>query len=241
VAAALAAHGFSDAELAEGWRLLQRVTRTRLGIVVVISTADPGLITQLDEWENKWFPIADATLRRHAPGVHEWMFRNLSQTEGAAVIVSVGTLVERWESLSKSKDKGGPDEGGADAKKLLEKRGLTKEVIVEAKQLLERAGKVESASENAEGGVDEEDFAQAETDLWAWYREWSTIAQIAIKSPRLLKDLGFRRTSTTKGGTGSVEEGSEDEEEEEPVEGVDAPAAAPAPNAKGASKKGKGG
>lgn len=215
VAAALVAHGFSDEDLAEGWRLLQRVTRTRLGFLVQLGTADAGLITKIDEWENQWFPIADATLKRRFPGVHAWMFRNLTQTEGPAVLVSVGTFVERWDSLSKSNDKGGPEADGDEAKKILIKRGLTKAVIEQARQLIATASKLEEPGENAGSPLEEdEDFAQAETDLWAWYREWSTIAQSAIKSRRLLKDLGFRQTTTKAGQPEEVgEENGADEQD----------------------------
>jgi hypothetical protein len=224
VAAALVAHGFSDDDLAEGWRLLQQVTRTRLGIIVTAASTDSGLITQIDDWENKWFPIAAATLKRHSPDVHAWMFRNLSQTEGAAVIVSVSTFVERWESLTKSKDKGGPGAGGDGAKKILAKRGLDKAVIDQAKQLLARAGKLESVKEAPP--ADNEVFEQAETDLWAWYLEWSTIIQSAIKDRRILRELGFRRGASGKaasaaaGDTGDAEEdaGGDDAEEEAPEE-----------------------
>lgn len=216
VAAALIAHGFSNADLEEGFRLLRRVTRTRLDVVERIAAAAPGLVTAIDEWENKWFPIADVTLKRHYPAVHAWMFRNLSQTEGPGVLVSVGTFVERWESLARSKDKGGPDEGGAEAKKLLDRRGLTKAVIDEAKDLLTRAGKVEPAAEAEASPLDDEDFAKAEADLWAWYLEWSAIAQIAIKNRRLLREMGFLRSkSKAKGKAGDDGEGEADDGEDE--------------------------
>lgn len=240
VAAALVAHGFSDADLEEGFKLLRRVTRTRLGVIEQIAAAEPGLVTAIDDWENKWFPIADATLKRHHPAAHAWLFRNLAQTQGPAVLVSVGTFVERWENLSKSKDKGGPDEGGDDAKKLLAKRGLTKAVIDEAKDLLVRAGKVESAVEAEASPLDDEDFAKAEADLWAWYLEWSAIAQIAIKNRRLLRELGFRRSAGKGKGEAEESEGEEGEGEEEDGSGEEDAEAAPAaaPTAKKAPKGG---
>jgi hypothetical protein len=95
IAATLVRHGFTNSDLQEGWSLLQRVTRTQLDAPPEAQAEDPVALRNLDDWENKWFPIAGATLKRRAPQVHAWLFRNLSQTEGPAVIVSVGTFVER--------------------------------------------------------------------------------------------------------------------------------------------------
>ncbi|WP_437307408.1 hypothetical protein [Sorangium sp. So ce388] len=214
IAAALVAHGFSDDDLSEGWRLLQRVTRTRLGFVATAAATDTGLINEIDAWENKWFPIASATLKRHAPQAHAFLFRNLAQTEGAAVLVSVSTFVERWESLGKSKEKGGPDAEGDEARKILAKRGLTKAVIDEAKQLLARAGKLESIADVPPAAANDEDFDTAEQQLWDWYLEWSTIVQTAIKDRRILRELGFRRTSSSRATTAEEPAGGEEAEEE---------------------------
>ncbi|WP_437508280.1 hypothetical protein [Sorangium sp. So ce1099] len=230
VAAALVAHGFSDDDLSEGWRLLQRVTRTRLGFVATAAATDTGLINEIDAWENKWFPIASATLKRHTPQAHAFLFRNLTQTEGAAVLVSVSTFVERWESLGKSKEKGGPDAEGDEARKILAKRGLTKAVIDEAKQLLARAGKLESIADVPPAAASDEDFDRAEQQLWDWYLEWSTIVQTAIKDRRILRELGFRRTGSAKAAAAEEPDGGEEAdeaEEEESDSEVAEPAAEP--------------
>jgi hypothetical protein len=215
IAEVLMAHGFSDEDLQEGWELLRQVTRTRLALVPSAATMDPTLLQRLDEWENRWFRIAAATLKRRAPKVYASMFLNLVQTEGAAVIVSVGTFVERYDLLSAPADKGGMGTAGKEAKKLLEKRGMKAEVIGEARDLLKRLGAVETAKP-AKDAPPEEDYSKAETELWAWYLEWSDIARTAIKDRRQLRQLGFLKT--TKRG-GSVEEELEetDEGEEEAV------------------------
>jgi hypothetical protein len=210
--AALAAHGFSDEDLAEGWSLLQKVTRTKLdNVPVSVPTGDPVALELLDEWENKWFPIAAATLQRRAPEAHAWLFRNLVQTEGAAVIVSVGTFVERFALLSKAKKDGGYGPGGSDAKKILEKRGLSAKVIDEAKDLLKR---LQTEAPSNEPVPDEEQaeeeaalYAKAEADLWAWYLEWSVIARKTVKNRNLLRQLGFLKV----GAAGKEEEVAEEE------------------------------
>jgi hypothetical protein len=228
------AHGFSDDDLQEGWKLLMEVTRTRLSFVPSLPAMDPTLLTQLDDWENRWFPIASATLQRRFPSVHERVFLNLSQAEGAAVIVSVGTFIERYDQIALAADKGGMGAEGKEAKKLLDKRGLTAAVINEARDLLKRLGAVEPPKP-AEEPPTEEQYAAAETVMWGWYLEWSAIARTAIKDRRLLRQLGFLQTTGKRRGGGEAEEGG-DEEEGAGEGGEGAPGEAPAGGQAGTDK-----
>lgn len=215
IAAALAEHGFTQADLDEGWDLLRKITRTRLDSPPEDAPpVDPDALRALDAWENKWFAIAAATLKRRAPKAHDWVFRNLSQTEGVAVLVSVGTFVERWHLLDKAEKEGGLGAAGKEAKKILEQRGLGKDTIAEANALLKKLGKVEGPLPDldtiaAEGAS----FDEAEAALWAWYLEWSKIARTTITQRSLLRQLGFLRT--TAGGK------EEDVPEDEIEEGTD--------------------
>ncbi len=97
VAAAMQAYGFTDADLQEGWTLLQTVSRTKLDTTKGGSLS-LGTLDQLDAWENRWFPVAAATLERRFPAVHAQLFKNLSQTQGPAVAIRVRTFVERYEA-----------------------------------------------------------------------------------------------------------------------------------------------
>ena len=196
--------GFTDAEYREGWSLLGAVGRAQLDVAPEEPTYDPVTLRQADDWENKWFVIADATLTRHAPDAHAWLFKNLSQTEGAAVVVSVGTFVERWENLDKA-ESGAPKSGKA-AKKKLAERGLTKAVIDEAKGLLQKLAEVSGPVPNLPDlEADAEQIAKAEEAMWAWYLEWSRIARKVIRQRSLLRQLGFLRT-TSSGGEEVVED-----------------------------------
>ncbi|MBK8256480.1 MAG: hypothetical protein IPK82_27905 [Polyangiaceae bacterium] len=208
-AAVLKGYGFSEKDLNEGWALLRALGKSRLDAEETPGAYDPALVQQLDAWENKWFPIADATLRRHAPTVHASFFRNLSQTEGAAVIVGVGTFIERFHSLDKAEDKGGPKGGGGKAaKKKLQERGLTDAVIQEAQALLKELGSLSDPVPDVATSDDQEaQLAKAEDEMWAWYLEWSQIARTKIKQRALLRSMGFLRTNKA----GVEEEIPEDE------------------------------
>lgn len=223
VAEALAAHGFTNGDLTEGWSLLQKVTRTSLDEIPTMPAADASLLAQLDTWENRWFPITDAALKRHAPEVHAWMFRNLSQAEGEAVVITVGTFLERLAQLEKKKSEGGFGPGGKEARKLLATRGITADVEAEAKELLAKLGVIGAGVADVKKVKSQKaDFEQAEQALWDWYMEWSAIARAAIPERVLLKSLGFLKASR-KGQVGEdeVDEALGDEAE---AEGAEKPA-----------------
>lgn len=250
IAAILAKHGFTDEDLAEGWALLRAITRTRLDTVPSGGPTpiyvDPTTLATLDEWENKWFPIAKATLQRRAPKVHDWMFLNLAQAEGPQVIITVGTFIDRWELLDKPKDKGGYGPGGKEAKKLLDTRGLRPDVVKEAKALLEILTSVASGPPSSDGSpgpaAQPESFEAAEAALWAFYLEWGPITRTVIKDRRMLKALGFLKGGGAgdDGGDDGEEEG-DDEDEEGAAAGEEAAAPKPAaaPAAKPKKKGGK--
>jgi hypothetical protein len=70
VAEALKHYGFSDKDLNEGWRVLQALTQGKLSVRGP-ARQDPALLQRLDEWENRWFPVASASLKSRFPDVHE--------------------------------------------------------------------------------------------------------------------------------------------------------------------------
>lgn len=215
IAAALTQHGFTNADLEEGWKLLRALTRSHLDAPAETASADPDALRALDEWENQWFVIASATLMRRAPKVHERLFRNLSQTEGVEVIVSVGTFLERWDNLDKPVKDGGLGTEGKNAKKLLAARGLNEKVIGDAKALVSKLGRIDGPLPDLEKITAEDaQFEQAERELWGWYLEWSTIARSAIKQRSLLMKLGFLRGSGRNKEDEDGELGGEDASEE---------------------------
>lgn len=186
VVAALGSYGFSQATLDEGWTLLRGLVGERLAVPAAPVVVDPSLIDRLDEWENKWFVIAEATLGRHHPEVRDAVFLNLSRTTGPEVTVSVGTFLQRLSALA---------EGSAEdqvARALLDERGLNADEVGKAREILDTLGAAEEAKPPV---VDAAAIAAAEQAMWDWYLEWSAIAQLAIKDGRLLRALGYRRGS----------------------------------------------
>ncbi len=202
VAMILAAHGFGEADLKEGWRRMAALTEGRLDGALPPADADPTLLANLDAWENKWFPILNASLSARFPAAHRNLFRNLAQTEGPEVVVSVKTLLNRLDALGKT----GEDR---EVRDLCERRGLNKKVMDEARQLLEKLATIDETPEPKAAITPEQD-ALLDAQLWSWYREWSAIARAVITDRRALRALGF----LTERGT-PVSEEEEDEEEDE--------------------------
>lgn len=197
IAKALAKHGFTSDEYAKGWTLFKNA----VGASFAFAEIQPNLAEQsldlkaLDEWENKWFPIISATLEANFPELYTRIFSNLTQTDGVWLIPSVELLLERLATLvdddASQEDK--------DAHELLIKRGLTSDVVNEAKQLITKLKTLDEDEDDGDadaGDASDEDAAKAakkdaEDAMWAYYKEWSAIARVAIKSKKQLKQLGF--------------------------------------------------
>jgi hypothetical protein len=224
IATALATHGFTERDMKEGWDLLQALGNTRLAGTLA-PAADVQTITALDTWENQWFPIASASLARHFPTVHERLFLNLSQTEGPEVAISVRTFIERHDAMSQAQSPYGTD--GTQAAALLAQRGLTPAALAEARALLAQLGRV-ATPPTVPYSVEEQkaELVRAEEALWAWYREWSQVARIAVKQRALLKQLGFLSERVAA-------ESDEDEDQEGEEAGATPVTAGPAGAASG--------
>jgi hypothetical protein len=186
---ALAAHGFDEPDLEEGWSLLRAASGAKLDMPAVVPLK-ADIYDQLDALENMWFPICRAVLERHHPPIAERVFLNLRQTSGLEVSVSMSTFVARVRELEASER-----QAESEARALLERRGLTEAVMGQAESLL-RQLEVKPIAPTV-SGPSAEDVAAAERAMWGWYMEWSVVARKAIHDRRLLRSLGFLTASGT--------------------------------------------
>lgn len=184
VARALGRYGFTEEEMQRGWSLLAGLTQ--VSFEGVDPEPDTNAIQELDRFENVWFPVARATLAHRFPEVGAVLFRNLSQTGGAGVAVTVGTFLERLGGMARGE--GEFAVAGPAARQLLAERGLRGEVVAGAVALIDR---VQAIRQGAVPQLDRKRARQAEDALWAWYLEWSAIARVAVRDRRLLRAMGF--------------------------------------------------
>jgi hypothetical protein len=178
----LAASGFTNDDLDEGWRLLRELKAVH--ITKAPACVNPRTLADLDEWENRWFAICKVTLQRHHPEVHDRVFAELAQQAGVDVISSVSTFLERIAELDEATD----SEPMA-ARRLLEARGLRSNTIAEAKCMLES---LSAPSQRPPPFVDTPELqAEREAALFGWYQEWAAIAQTTIRDRNVLRGLGI--------------------------------------------------
>lgn len=218
ITTALAGYGFKQRDRDEGWQLVTALGKGKMAVLPEGPGNVDTLVT-LDAWENRWFPIAQAALKRRFPAVGARFFLNLSQTEGPEVAISVRAFVDRYDELASGDAKYGAD--AQQAQQLLHERGLTPAVVAEAKDMLAALMQVTEPSEPLSSAAEAAELKEAEAALWSWYLEWSRIARVALKQRALLKELGFLATKR----------GVADEEEAEPAAPSEAtPAASDAPS-----------
>ncbi len=193
VAHAMNGYGMDKDDIEEGRALIAALTEVKFA-------SPPAKVTgattfeKLDLWENRWFPIANASIERRHPAVHAQLFANLKQAVGAEAMMTVSTFVSRYDQMAAGE--GGYGDEGKAAAQLLAKRSLTAAVVDEARALLAELGDVERAEVAPILTANErEAMDRAETELWKWYREWSRIARQAVTQPALLRALGLGKKS----------------------------------------------
>jgi hypothetical protein len=195
VAAALAEVGFGQADLDRAWDLLRDAIGAafRPGPAPRPSPGPHEALARLDAWENRWFPIAAATLEHNHPEVHAEVFLNLGQTSGGLLAVTVHTFLERLARL----DAAGGER--AAARRLLAQRGLDAAMERQARELLAQVQAPVAGPLPVDPEARRAQRDAAEAALWRWYLEWSRIARTVIREPGQLRQLGFRRGRDAEG------------------------------------------
>ena len=204
VTKSLSKHGFSEADRDEGVGHFGKVARNRINRTPGRSQDNTALII-VDRFENTWFPIARLSLARRFPAVAGALFMNLNRANGKPVVWNVTFFLERVQEMNDPNGTFGPD--GPAARALLEKRGLTAEVIATVTLALAELDAY-AAPEIASDEQTDEDRKAAEDAMWAWYLEWSGIARRVIKDSNVLRLLGLgkRRSASTSSDSDEAEE-----------------------------------
>lgn len=217
VRAVLGLRGFDEAERALGWAFFDAATgRHVAGQPLATAAAAPStaIIAALDEWENVWFDVMDASLRRSFPDVHQRLIGDLGKAEGLPVVLNVRTVVKRLDAL---KAEGG--ERNTAALALLEKRGLGPAEIERARNLLvniETQTFAEPALPDADADAAHE---KALAELWGWYLDWTKLARTVVRSRALQLYMGLaEQARRPRGGEPQAPDDAEDADavDEEP-------------------------
>jgi hypothetical protein len=186
VCSAMVGCGMRDADAQHGWSLLQAMGAIRLDKTPPPAPKSAG-IRDVHDWQTRWFPIVEATLRARFPGLAVAFFNNLSPRSGPEVMVSAQLLVDRIDRLADAAGTFGPD--GPCARVVMAERGFTAAVLDRGKALLAGVHRPEMGPSPE---PDDEAIACDEAALWRWYGEWSAIARASVKEHALLRRMGFR-------------------------------------------------
>jgi hypothetical protein len=208
IAGAMTVHGFSEADLDEGWRLLRAVRPVRLDAVPLpVTERDP--VERLFEWQRAWIPIARVALRRHYPKLHQRLFVRAFPSEGSVKVLMVDNFLRTLDGLERTAE-------GKNARALLVQRGLTRAVLADGRA---RVDEIKDARPRlaADPADERGDWGARETELWDWYLEWGSIASRKIKDRNLLRQLGFLASARSAQAAG------------EPLEPLDREPPPPAP------------
>lgn len=237
-AARAKAHGYDDEEHELGKKLWSKAAgRDRplshwisegahAGQAAQYTAEQRLLLTEIDTFENAWFPRVRGILQRAVPDDHKEaflaaFFQNLKQQPfGPLVLDSVSTLLDRFEDLAKS-----AAPGAKEAHALGVKRGLTRPKIAEVRGRIEAARKamppaVTSAPVGAKDLIKAANEQRAAlADLRRWYNDWAATFR-TVFGPRVQITLGI---------TSIKRRGAEEPEIEAEPEGAPAPDAAKTP------------
>jgi hypothetical protein len=225
---ALAAAGYTEAEHAEGWKLLLAVsgfTPARAPVASVDDAKARAVIAELDAWDESGFRRIHAALGRLHPQVDAVLFDGISSGSGAASVVAISTLLDRLDGF----EKGTKAEKAAMA--TLDKRGIDASERQRLRALIEVAKQAKLPVDFVPPPPENVEQTEKLRELYVWYRDWSETARAVVRRRDHLQLLGLARRKRAKRGAA-----------EEPFAPVPAPAsggasvgpdggASPSPNA----------
>jgi hypothetical protein len=193
----LQGRGYTQADHAQGWKLITAVAGVELEPPDDIEDRDArAALRTLNEADEDVLGLIDVTLKHQHPKLHEKLLSGLApHTDEAKASVVIKLVLERLASLEQATDQ---DARAANDK--LARRGLDAAerqrlagLIETAQRARQEAGPLPSNSES------EAAYLNRLRELRAWYEEWSGVARIVIKRRDLLIQLGLanRRASRT--------------------------------------------
>jgi hypothetical protein len=98
IAARMQQCGFREEDRRRAWELLAAYCNQRY--VAHLPRANTGqLVREADAFENRYFPIAQATLEANFPAIAALVLRNLRRTNDRRVLVELAVFLERIRQL----------------------------------------------------------------------------------------------------------------------------------------------
>ena len=199
IADLLSPRGYTDEEHDEGWNLLLRASgyRFKLPKGAAFDSEARRAQTELDQWDEPNFQIAQAALLRKHPEQARFVFDGLSPGRGAESVVKVKLFLDRLDALDGDPTREATREADRAALETLAKRGIGTEERLRLRELVaqaQQAADLPPGSGAADLATREQETAQREQDLYnlyLWHKEWSITAARLIRRRDQLIRLGL--------------------------------------------------
>ncbi len=178
--------GYTNEVRHEGWDLAFKAG----GRFVDMQSAPPGekktsdLLRTLDEFENAWFDVIDAALRRASLAVHDMVVLNLHKSSGQDVVLTMKTLLDRIDEIEKQPNM-------QPLIDLLTSRGFSPAVRAGGRRLLAQVAGENVTALPVPDPVAEAERLKAEEDMWSWYQDWAKTARTVVRRKDLRIRLGI--------------------------------------------------
>lgn len=215
----MATCGYTEAEQAEGWKLLLDAAGYSVDPATFPVSDDQkarDAIAELDAWDAGGFRRIHAALGRFHPEQDTFLFAGIEPAQGTGAVVSVSMLLDRIDALESSPDRTATRDGDLAAIATLSKRGIDKNLRDKLRGLV----KIAQEAKPPVVVVTPPSPAEREQklrELHVWFQDWSDTARAVINRRDHLILMGFAKRKSSKS-------------DEEPEVTTPAPVTASSPN-----------
>lgn len=195
----LASCGYTEAEQAEGWKLLLDVSGYNSapdGFPVTDDQKAREAIAELDAWDSSGFRRIHAALGRFHPEQDAFLFAGIEPGTGAAAVVSVSMLLDRIDALESSPDRVATRDADLAAVATLTKRGIDKNLRDKMRGLVAIAKEAKPPIVTPAPSPDERE--EKLVKLHTWFSDWSETARAVVTRRDYLVLMGFAKRKRAK-------------------------------------------
>lgn len=195
IRAALATKGYTQAVHDHAWGLLKKLAIFPDGSEPTLDKAVRDAIVALDAWDEPNFAVIRAVLEHLHPELVDFVFGNLGPKQGPEAVLSVSTLLDRFDALESGPDREATRKADQAALSTLAARGYTKEERTRLRGLV-----VTSQAVVVTKPISDEEREKTLLQLHAWHNEWSTIAHMVLtrRDHQIQVGIAKRRKSKKK-------------------------------------------
>lgn len=218
IQAQLVPRGYTPAEHARGWALLQASGGEIMSAPAGVGGESVARATkEIDAWDEDGLRIVNASLRNRHPEQHAYVMQGLKASKDIKSVLTVMMLLERLDALEGAPEREGTREADHAALATLSARGIGKAERARLRALLEQVqGRAVSFDALKQQSELDRQVRAALVEQRRWLEDWSDVARSVIKRRDQLIRLGLA-SRRPRGGAGAaggeLDEGAGDEGE----------------------------